>query len=128
MSANLAAFLPATAKRHADRIAVMLPNVPQFALTYYGALRLGAIVVPMNVLNKRREVAFGLRDAGARLVFALEGFHEHAAAGAADAGAECFTVAFGAFEEALAATEPLHDIADSAPDDTAMLLYTSGTT
>jgi long-chain acyl-CoA synthetase len=164
MSANLAAFLPATAERHPDRIAirladitvsyadldegsarvagllqergirpgdrvaVMLPNVPQFALAYYGALRLGAIIVPMNVLNKRREVAFGLRDAGARLVFALEGFHEHAAAGAADAGAECFTVAFGAFEEALAATEPLHDIADSAPDDTAMLLYTSGTT
>ena len=36
----------------------MLPNVPEFASVYYGALRYGAIVVPMNVLNKQREVAF----------------------------------------------------------------------
>src|SRR6185503_3920283 len=75
-SARVAALLQERGIRPGDRVAVMLPNVPQFALAYYGTLRLGAIVVPMNVLNKRREVAFGLRDAGARLVFALDGFAE----------------------------------------------------
>ena len=127
-SARVAGLLRERGFQPGDRVALMLPNVPQFALAYYGALRLGAIVVPMNVLNKRREVAFALRDAGARLVFALDGLAEHAAAGAADAGAECLTIAFGAFEETLSQTEPLLELAPSAGDETAVLLYTSGTT
>jgi long-chain acyl-CoA synthetase len=106
----------------------MLPNVPQFALAYYGALRLGAIVVPMNPLLKTREVAFYLRDAGARLIFALEGMEEHAVAGAEKAGARCEPVAFGAFEETLSRTEPVTEVAERRGDDTAVLLYTSGTT
>ena len=40
-----------------DRVGIMLPNVPYFAVCYYGALRAGAVVVPMNVLLKEREVA-----------------------------------------------------------------------
>ena len=127
-SARAARLLLERGVEPGDRVALMLPNVPQFALVYYGALRMGAVVVPMNVLNKRREVAFQLRDADARLVFALDGFAEHAQAGAADAGAECFTVEFGPFEEALAGAEPLREIAPGAGDDTALLLYTSGTT
>ena len=39
-----------------DRVGLMLPNVPQFAVAYYGILRAGAVVVPMNVLLKEREV------------------------------------------------------------------------
>ncbi|MGE4426742.1 MAG: AMP-binding protein [Solirubrobacteraceae bacterium] len=39
-----------------DRVAILLPNVPHFPLAYYGALRLGAVVVPMNPLLSRREV------------------------------------------------------------------------
>jgi len=127
-SARVAGLLRERGVVPGDRVALMLPNVPQFALAYYGALRLGAVVVPMNVLNKRREVAFQLRDAAAKLVFALEGFDEHASAGAAEAGAECLTVAFGPFEEALAGAEPVREVATSAGDDTALLLYTSGTT
>jgi acyl-coenzyme A synthetase/AMP-(fatty) acid ligase len=45
-----------------DRVGIMLPNVPQFAIAYYGVLRAGAAVVPMNVLLKEREVAFYLGD------------------------------------------------------------------
>ncbi len=49
-----------------DRVGVMLPNVPEFPIAYYGVLRAGGIVVPMNVLLKRREIAFYLDDSGAR--------------------------------------------------------------
>src|SRR4051794_40967942 len=41
-----------------DRVGVMLPNVPHFAIVYYGVLRAGGVVVPMNVLLKGREVKF----------------------------------------------------------------------
>ena len=42
----------------------MLPNVPEFPVAYYGVLRAGGVVVPMNVLLKRREIAFYLEDSG----------------------------------------------------------------
>ena len=48
----------------------MLPNVPYFPVVYYGILRAGGVVVPMNVLLKEREVSFYLEDPGAQLVFA----------------------------------------------------------
>src|SRR5688500_14850639 len=49
-----------------DRVGLMLPNVPHFPFLFYGALRLGAIVVPMNPLLKDREVGFHLGDSGAK--------------------------------------------------------------
>ena len=55
-TARVAGMLQARGVRPGDRVAVMLPNVPHFPLAYYGALRAGAIVVPMNVLLKGREV------------------------------------------------------------------------
>ena len=56
----------------------MLPNVPEFPIAYYGVLRAGAVVVPMNVLLKRREIAFYLEDSGAKLLLAWHGFAEEA--------------------------------------------------
>ena len=70
----------------------MLPNVPEFPIAYYGVLRAGGIVVPMNVLLKRREIAFYLEDSGAKLLLAWHGFAEEAREGAADAGAELIEV------------------------------------
>ena len=70
----------------------MLPNVPEFPVAYYGVLRAGAVVVPMNVLLKRREIAFYLEDSGAKLLLAWHGFAEEAREGAADAGAELIEV------------------------------------
>ena len=71
----------------------MLPNVPYFPVVYYGILRAGGVVVPMNVLLKEREVAFYLEDSGARLLFAWAEFGEEARPGAAAAGAELIEVA-----------------------------------
>jgi long-chain acyl-CoA synthetase len=127
-SARLAAVLADRGLEPGDRVGIMLPNVPYFGVCYYGALRAGCVVVPMNVLLKRREVAFYLGDSGAKLMFGWEGFADDAKAGADEAGAECIVVKPGEFEELLAGVEPRRDVVDRDPDDTAVILYTSGTT
>src|ERR1700712_3098689 len=63
-SACLAALLRERGLRAGDRVGVMLPNVPEFPIAYYGILRAGGVVVPMNVLLKRREIAYYLEDSG----------------------------------------------------------------
>ena len=111
-----------------DRVGIMLPNVPQFATTYYGVLRAGGIVVPMNVLLKRREVAFYLSDPGARVVLAWHEFEDEARAGAEEAGAECIVVRPGDFEQRLTDVAPEREVAGKVGTETAVILYTSGTT
>ena len=100
-----------------DRVAVLLPNEPSFVAAYFGALRLGALVVPLNPLLRRPEIESRLANAGAALLVApvdrageLEGV-----------GAELVDPA--AADEA----EPVVEIAGRAPGDPAVLLYTSGT-
>ena len=82
-SAAAADLLRSLGVKPGDRVGLMLPNVPSFAIAYYGILRAGAVVVPMNVLLKERETSFYLADARATAVFA---WHECAAA--AKAGAD----------------------------------------
>ena len=90
-----------------DRVGIMLPNVPYFPIVYYGALRAGAAVVPMNGLLKEREVAFHLSDSGAKVLLAWHEFAEAARAGAEQAGAECMLVEPGEFEALLERCEPV---------------------
>jgi long-chain acyl-CoA synthetase len=127
-SARVARLLSDRGVAAGDRVGVMLPNVPYFAACYYGVLRAGGVVVPMNVLLKDREVEFYLADSGAKLLFAWHDFGDAAEKGAQAAGAECVLVKPGEFERLLAGVEPLTELADRADDDTAVILYTSGTT
>jgi long-chain acyl-CoA synthetase len=127
-SARLAALLDERGVQQGDRVGVMLPNVPEFPIAYYGVLRAGGVVVPMNVLLKRREIAFYLEDSGAKLLLAWHGFAEEARAGAADAGAETIEVEPVSFAQTLSGAEPKPGLAGTAEDDTAVILYTSGTT
>ena len=125
-SAAVAAMLAAREVRPGDRIAVMLPNVPEFAVVYYAILRAGATVVPMNPLLKEREVTYCLGDSQARMVFAGEGCAEAANAGAARAAIDCTIV-----EDGFIAALPVpaeRGVRDREPSDTAVILYTSGTT
>src|SRR6478752_7707343 len=108
-----------------DRVGIMLPNVPYFAVVYYGILRAGGVVVPMNVLLKGREVAFYLEDPVAKVLFAWHDFAEAAEAGAEQAGAECILVAPGEFEKLLGdVSEPFTGVEERDGDDTAVILYT----
>ncbi len=100
-SARLATLLVDRGLQPGDRVAIKLPNVPDFAVVYYGVLRAGCVVVPMNPLLKPREVDYYMRDSGARMFFDLL--------------------------PALPDT-PVNEVVDRRPDDTAVILYTSGTT
>jgi long-chain acyl-CoA synthetase len=127
-SARLATLLRAQGLEAGDRVGVMLPNVLEFPIAYYGALRAGCTVVPMNVLLKRREIAFYLEDSGAKLLLAWHGFAAEARDGTADAGAEMIEVEPRSFAALLAEHEPTSELADTDDGDTAVILYTSGTT
>jgi long-chain acyl-CoA synthetase len=127
-TAHLAGLLREHGFQRGDRVGIMLPNVPYFPVCYYGVLRAGGIVVPMNVLLKKREVAYYLGDSGAKLLIAWDGFAQDAQAGADEAGAECILVTAGEFEQQVGAAPAITEVADTDGGDTAVILYTSGTT
>jgi len=127
-STRIAALLREKGLQPGDRVGVMLPNVLEFPISYYGVLRAGGVVVPMNVLLKRREIAFYLEDSGAKMLLAWHGFAAEASGGAEDAGAELIEVEPKSFAELLGDREPDTDLADTDEEDTAVILYTSGTT
>ncbi|MFC9635073.1 long-chain fatty acid--CoA ligase [Streptomyces mirabilis] len=127
-TARLAALLRDRGVRPGDRVGLMLTDTPEFAVAYFGVLRAGGVVVPMNFLLKSREVAYHLRDSGARLLFAWHAFADEARAGARQAGAEVVIVDVGGFDELPTSAQSDDDVVDRHGDDTAVVLYTSGTT
>src|SRR5437763_1280046 len=58
-----------------DRVALALPNIPQYTIAFYGALRAGAVVVPTNPLYTEREMQHQLADSGARVLVMLDTFY-----------------------------------------------------
>lgn len=58
-----------------DRVALALPNVPQYPIAFYGALRAGAVVVPTNPLYTEREMEHQLNDSGAKVLIMLDSFY-----------------------------------------------------
>jgi long-chain acyl-CoA synthetase len=124
----VAGLLKARGLEAGDRVGIMLPNVPYFGIVYYGILRAGGVIVPMNILLKPREVHFYLSDPGAKHVFAWYEVTGAAEEGAAAAGAEAIIVKPGEFEQLLAESSPAPEDAERDGHDTAVILYTSGTT
>ena len=129
-SERVAGLLAARGVEPGDRVAVMLPNVPEFASVYYGALRAGAVVVPMNPLLKAREVAYYLSDSGAKVIFAWPTSADEVVAGVERSGttAELIVVEQPSFDALLEDQDRVSSVVERAADDTAVVLYTSGTT
>ncbi|NDZ81605.1 long-chain fatty acid--CoA ligase [Streptomyces sp. SID10853] len=127
-SARLAALLSAGGVRPGDRVALVIPNVVSFPVAYYGILRAGAVVVPVNPLLRAREMAFVLRDSGARTVVTSPMAADEATRAAAATGAGSLVMGSAAFDAGLRAASPVPGADDRAPGDTAVILYTSGTT
>src|SRR6202167_1180872 len=127
-SARVAGLLHERGLKPGDRVGIMMPNVAEVPVVYYGILRAGGVVVPMTPLLKAREVAYYLGDSGAGLIFAWHAFAEQARTGAEQAEAEPIVVDEVSFPELLASATPDYQVADVDDDDTAVILYTSGTT
>ncbi len=135
-SDRLAASLATIGIRPGDPVALQLPNIPQFLISYFGILKAGAVVVPLNVLLTAPEVAFHLGDSGARVLITWEGILAEAAKGAEAAGLDrIYAVGHAAdsegaipFERLLEVTVPRFEISKREPTDTAVIVYTSGTT
>ena len=127
-SAQVAGLLAARGIAPGTPIGIMLPNVPEFASVYYGILRTGAVVVPMNPLLKAREIAYYLGDSGAPVIFAWHVTAPEVEIGAKEAGAEAILVDPATFPDILATASPAPQVVGRAAYDTAVVLYTSGTT
>ncbi|MFG1861175.1 long-chain-fatty-acid--CoA ligase [Microbispora bryophytorum] len=128
-----------------DKVALACPNLPYFPFVYYGILKTGATVVPLNVLLQAREIAYHLDDSDAKAFFCFEGspelpLGERGRAGFADAGgvehffvlpATPFATESELGETLWAALDGMSgefETVQTSADDTAVILYTSGTT
>lgn len=129
-----------------DKVALSCLNLPYFPMIYYGILKIGAVVVPLNVLLKGREIAYHLTDSEAKAYFCFQGtpelpMAEEGYAGFKDApGCEMFCVitADPGAASPMEGTQTLGQLIAPAaascetevtsPEDTAVILYTSGTT
>src|SRR5271154_5530338 len=127
-SARVAGLLHERGLQTGDRVGIMMPNVAEVPVAYYGVLRAGGVVVPMTPLLRAREVAYYLSDSGAGLIFAWHAFADQARAGAEQAEAESVVVDGVSFPDLLASATPDFQVADRDNEDTAVILYTSGTT
>ena len=135
-SDRVAASLAVGGIRPGDPVALQLPNIPQFLMSYFGILKAGAVAVPLNVMLKAPEVAYHLGDSGARLLITWEGILGEAVKGAQAAGLDQIYAVGHAndqdgavpFERLLAVEAPRYEMAMRSPADTAVIIYTSGTT
>ena len=107
---------------------MIMPNVAYFPIVYYAILRVGAIAVPMNPLLKAGEISFVWRDSAAKMAVVFPPFAEEAGKAASATGTDVIMTVPDEFEAALASTEPTQLIGEVTAADTAVILYTSGTT
>ena len=63
-----------------DRVALFLPNIPQFIIAYFGVLKAGAVVTAISPLHREREVEYQLADSGAETIVALDSLYPIVAA------------------------------------------------
>jgi long-chain acyl-CoA synthetase len=144
---QIAGGLAASGIRRGDHVALLCPNLPYFPAVYFGILKTGATVVPLNVLLKPREIAYHLRDSDANVMFCFEGTADLPMAEAAKAavavvpscerlivmpreGSDRFSTDPDVIPLAhVTAGHPgVFETVATSPDDTAVILYTSGTT
>ena len=129
-----------------DKVALSCPNLPYFTIIYFGILKAGATVVPLNVLLKPREVAYHLDDSDAKAYFAFEGTADLPIGDAAwdgfnqtpgcehffliklDSAAPAPLEPPEYYAPLVAEQSPVFETLDVDDDDTAVILYTSGTT
>ena len=129
-----------------DKVALSCPNLPYFPIVYYGILKTGAVVVPLNVLLKGREIAYHLQDSDAKAYFCFEGTSdlpmgqfghegfqqtpgcEHFILLTADPAGRSPIEGTMTLGQLMHGRSPTFDTVMTQSGDTAVILYTSGTT
>src|ERR1700751_6313993 len=121
-------------------VALQLPNIAPFLTAYFGALKAGMVVLPLNPLLMAPEVEYHLGDASAKLLIGFEGMHAEASKACERLGIPLYLVSFGAAplpEDAQPVSAlvsgsaldiPGGEVVPRSSEDTAVLIYTSGTT
>src|SRR5580700_7280565 len=139
-SGRFAAGLREAGLETGDVVALQLPNVPHFLTAYFGALKAGMVVLPLNPLLMAPELEYHLGDSSAKLLIGFEGMHAEASKACERLGLPLYLVSFGAAplpDDARPVSALMSDSALDAPGgevvprepgDTAVLIYTSGTT
>ncbi len=121
---------------YGDRVALMLPNLPQYPIAFYAALRLGAVVVPINMMSRGREIAWLLEDSEAKVLIAWHGLWDELERHISVISSLKHVVLLGDpippsainLTQLIASNQPLADIADLDDDDPAVIQYTAGVT
>jgi long-chain acyl-CoA synthetase len=133
-ASRLASSLRAAGVAAADRVALYLPNVPEFAVAYYAAQKLGAIPVTINAILKTEEVRYLLDDSLASVVITVDELTRFVADGCSSlrlrvvVGDKTAAPGWVALTDLLAQGAATFESVQRAPDDVAALLYSSGTT
>ncbi len=135
LAGRIAAWLLLADIGAGDRVAILADNDASWIAAYLGALRIGAVAVPLDTAYKAPQIGTVLRDSGARLLFTAPRYLDAARDGAAlvTSGAAGLALLTGtapgvADASAFAAARPIPPVAPVADDAMAMILYTSGTT
>jgi long-chain acyl-CoA synthetase len=138
ISGRLASSLLALGLERGDKVAVQLPNLPQFLFTYFGILKAGLVMVPLNPLLRAPEVAYHLENSDSKVLVTFEMFADEAVKGAQQAGGiTTYVVNMPGNDQRPEGTkhydelyfaDDTREILPTDADDTAVLLYTSGTT
>jgi len=127
LTAHTAGWLRARGVEPGDRVGIVMPNVVPFPAFYYGVLRVGATVVPINPLLKSGEIEHYFGDSGAKLALVWASAGDEAAMAAKATGTEIVVVDDDTLDSA-AQWPSAPEVVPRTEDDTAVILYTSGTT
>jgi long-chain acyl-CoA synthetase len=127
-SRRVAGFLAAHGVRPGDRVGLVVPNVPEFAFLYYGILRLGAVVVPLDPTLDESGLIDLLQDADAVVLVASAARRQAAVPAARSLGVALLVFEPGALGDLLADAPARDGVEPRSPGDTAVILHTSGTT
>jgi long-chain acyl-CoA synthetase len=92
LSGRFAAGLRTAGLGAGEVVAIQLPNIPQFLIGYFGALKAGLVVLPLNPLLMAPEIEYHLADSAARLLIGFEGMHAEAAKACETAGVPLYLV------------------------------------
>ena len=136
MARRYAAVLAADGIGPGSRVALLLPNIPHFAFAYYGALALGATVVPVHALLRADEIAYTLTDSQCSVLITAAPLLGEAVKGAEIAECPLYSVldsdadmsAVPRIDHLAMQVEPIANLTPRHPSDEAVILYTSGTT